>query len=108
VPEHGGVVLAKLLGRMTGIEHCDAVNRAADHSPPSMANDWAGSFAAAPATLRISAGGRHALALVRRRPADRYAMRTCPMQYGNPSTGSFPQKQKSSAPGLLIGQRHFP
>jgi hypothetical protein len=23
-------------------------------------------------------------------------------------TGSFPQKQKSSAPGLLIGQRHFP
>jgi hypothetical protein len=23
-------------------------------------------------------------------------------------TGSLPQKQKSSAPGLLIGQRHFP
>jgi hypothetical protein len=22
-------------------------------------------------------------------------------------TGSFPQKQKSSAPGLLIGHRHF-
>jgi hypothetical protein len=50
----------------------------------------------------------HAPALLCCRPTDRYAMRACPGQYGNPLTGSFPQKQKSSAPGLLIGQRHFP
>ena len=63
---------------MTNAEEAVIAVRPADYSLPVDGERLGRQLG--PATVRISAGGRHALALVRRRPADRYAMRACPMQ----------------------------